>query len=96
MPTLVDLKPLDKYQLWVKYADGTEGTVDLSDFAGQGVFALWNDYREFGKAHVGSSGEITWNDDVDLDSDAIYLQLTGKKPDDIFPKLRELIQHAGD
>ncbi len=96
MPKPIAVKALDNYRLWVKYADDVEGTVDLSEFAGQGVFELWNDYREFEKAHIGSSGEIAWNDDVDIDSDAIYLQITGKKPEDIFPKLRELIQHAGD
>ncbi|MBM4084541.1 MAG: DUF2442 domain-containing protein, partial [Planctomycetes bacterium] len=28
--------------------------------------------------------------------DALYLKITGKKPEDIFPKLRELVQHARD
>ncbi len=96
MPTPISVKALDHYRLWIKYADGIEGTVDLSDFAGHGVFELWNDYREFEKAHIGSSGEIAWNDDVDMDSDAMYLRITGQRPEDIFPKLRELIQHAGN
>jgi hypothetical protein len=90
----IDLKVLDKYRLWLRYSDNVEGVVDLSDLVGQGVFALWKDYQEFQKAHIGSSGEIAWNDDVDLDSEAIYLKITGKKPEDIFPSLRELIQHA--
>jgi hypothetical protein len=96
MPTLIQVKPLENYSLWASYSDGVEGVVDLSDFAGQGVFALWNDYQQFLQAHIGPSGEIAWNDDVDIDSDAIYLKLTGKKPEDIFPRLRELIPHAGD
>ncbi len=96
MPRLVQVEARDNYELWVKYSDGVEGIADLSDFAGQGVFTLWNDYGEFRKAHIGSSGEIAWNDEVDIDSDAIYLKITGKKPEDIFPKLRELIQHARD
>lgn len=94
MPNLIDVKPLENYRLWAKYSDGVKGVVDLSDFAGKGLFALWDDYTEFQKAHVGSSGEIAWNDDVDIDSDAIYLKITGKKPEDIFPKLRELMQRA--
>ncbi len=96
MPRLIEVQARDNYKLWVKYSDGVEGIVDLSDFAGQGVFALWNDYGEFRKVHIGSGGEIVWNDEVDIDSDAIYLKITGKKPEDIFPKLRELIQHARD
>ena len=91
MPTLIEVKPLDNYRLWIKYSDGIEGVVDLSDIAGDGVFALWNDYREFQKVHIGPSGEIAWGEQVDLCPDALYLKITGKQPEDLFPKLRELI-----
>jgi hypothetical protein len=94
MPTPIEVKPYDHYRLWVKYSDGVEGTVDLSHLAGNGVFALWNDYAEFEKAHIGPGGEIAWSDQIDLCPDAIYLEITGKRPEDIFPKLRELAQYA--
>ncbi len=96
MPTVTEVKPLKDYRLWVRFSGGVEGTVDLSDFVGKGVFANWNDYREFEKVHIGPSGEIAWSDVIDMDPDAIYLKITGKKPEDLFPKLRELIQYAGD
>ncbi len=89
-----NLKPLDNYHLWLKFSDGVEGVVDLSPLVGKGVFELWNDYAEFEKAVIGSSGEIVWNDQVDLDGIALYLKITGKQPSDIFPKLREAMEHA--
>jgi hypothetical protein len=89
-----EVKPLDNYRLWIKFSDGIEGVIDLSNLAGKGVFALWNDYRKFEKVSIGSGGEIAWNDQVDLCPDAVYLKITGKRPEDIFPKLRELIQYA--
>ena len=58
MPIPVEVRPLDRYRLWVKYSDGVEGIADLSDLVGKGVFALWNDYEEFKKVHIGASGEI--------------------------------------
>ena len=94
MPTPIEVKALDDYRLRVKYSDGVEGVVDLSDIAGQGVFALWNDYREFEKVHIGPGGEIAWSDQIDMCPDAIYMRITGQKPEDVFPKLRELTQHA--
>ena len=95
MPRPIQVKPLENYRLWVKFSDGVEGIADLSHLVGQGVFALWNDYREFQKAHIGSSGEIAWGEKVDICPDAIYLKITGKKPEDLFPKLRELsVQYA--
>ena len=90
MPRPIQVKPLENYRLWVEFSDGVEGIVDLSHLAGQGVFAIWNDYREFQKVHIGSSGEIAWSEEIDICPDAIYLKITGKKPEDLFPKLREL------
>lgn len=93
LPVLKEVKPLRNFRLYVKFSDGAEGEVDLSEFAGKGVFALWNDYPQFEKVVIGSSGELVWNEDVDLDGLGIYLRLTGKKPEDVLPKLREL-SHA--
>lgn len=93
---VVEIEVLPNYRLRLKYADGVEGIVDLSDYVGKGVFAVWEDPRELARVKVGSSGELVWNDQVDLDPDALYLRLTGKKPEDIFPKLRELMPYDGD
>jgi hypothetical protein len=93
IPVLQEVKPLDKFCLYLKYSDGVEGRVDLSEFAGKGVFALWNDYSQFEKVTIGSSGELVWNEDVDLDGLGMYLKLTGKKPEDVLPKLQQL-SHA--
>src|SRR5215208_160018 len=93
IPVLQEVKSLDKFCLYLKYSDGVEGRVDLSEFAGKGVFALWNDYSQFEKVTIGSSGELVWNEDVDMDGLGMYLKLTGKKPEDVLPKLQQL-SHA--
>lgn len=94
MAAPTEVKPLDNYRLWVKFSDGVEGIVDLSEFAGKGVFALWNDYRGFQSVRIGPDGEIAWSDQIDMCPDAIYLKITGKKPEDLFPTLQELMQYA--
>lgn len=90
LPVPEEVKPLENFCLYVKFSDGREGVVDLSEFAGKGVFTLWNDYSQFEAVSIGSGGELVWNEDVDLDGIGIYLRLTGKKPEDIMPRLREL------
>ena len=35
MPIPVEVRPLDRYRLWVKYSDGVEGIADLSDLVGK-------------------------------------------------------------
>jgi hypothetical protein len=96
MPDAIEVKPLDNYRLWISFSDGVEGVVDLSELVGKGVFSSWTDYQQFEKVHLGPGGEIAWDDQIDMCADALYLKLTGKKPEDIFPMLRELIQYAGN
>jgi uncharacterized protein DUF2442 len=36
IPILKEVKPLENFCLHVKFSDGTEGKVDLSEFAGMG------------------------------------------------------------
>jgi hypothetical protein len=90
LPVLLEVKPLHDFCLHVRFSDGIEGKVDLSEFAGKGVFNIWSDYRQFENVSIGSGGELVWNEEVDMDGLAIYLRLTGKKPEDVLPKLRDL------
>ena len=71
----VEVRPLARYRIWLRYQDGTEGEVDLSHLAGKGVFA---------QVKLGSHGQIEWPGELDLCPDALYLTLTGKRPEDIF------------
>ena len=86
----VQVKALSDYRLWVKYSDGIEGVVDLSHLAGRGVFSLWNDYGAFQKVHIGHGGEIAWSDSIDICPDTIYMRITGKTPQQLFPSLKTM------
>jgi hypothetical protein len=87
-------KALDGFRLWLRFSDGLEGIADLSDLAGRGVFAAWNTPGTFAKVVVTDSGAVAWPDEIDLCPDALYLRVTGKSPEDLFPTLRELPAHA--
>ena len=89
-----EVKVLNGYRLWLRYADGAEGEVDLSDLAGRGVFEAWNDHRFFEGVHIDESGALALSNDLDLCPDALYLRLTGKTAEDIFPKLKAMGVHA--
>jgi len=91
---VVEVRALADYRLWVRYADGVEGIVDLSHLAGKGVFALWDDYAAFERVYVGSSGQIAWSDSVEICPDAVYMRITGKAPQELFPGLEHSKVHA--
>jgi hypothetical protein len=90
MPKPIDVRALTNWEIWLRYDDGTEGTVDLSDLAGRGVFAAWSDPAFFRSVRLGRHGAIEWGTEIDLCPDALYLRLTGKSPDELFPALRSL------
>jgi len=94
MRRITEVKVLQDYRLDLVFDDGVCGTVDLSEMAGKGVFALWRDYPAFERVRIGSSGELVWSDQIDLCPDSLYLKVTGKKPEDIFPKLAREPIHA--
>ena len=83
----VQVKALPNCKIWVRFADGVEGEVDLSHLAGRGVFSLWRQPGGFEAVHIGPSGEIAWSDEVDICPDSVYLRLTGKTPEEVFPNL---------
>jgi hypothetical protein len=89
----VAVKPLSDYRIWLRYQNGEEGEVDLSDLAGRGVFALWNDYSIFEKVNIAEDGAIYWNEEVEICPDAAYLKMTGKNPEEVFPTLKPSV-HA--
>ena len=80
-----DVKALPNYRLRIAYSDGTAGEVDLSDLAGRGVFALWDQPGAFESVRITPWRAIAWSDDVELCADALYLRLTGKAPEEVFP-----------
>jgi len=91
---IINVTILQNYKVRLEYADGEKGIADLSHLVGKGVFALWNDYTTFQNVKIGSSGELLWNDQVDLCPDSLYLQITNQEPEDLFPSLKRKVANA--
>ena len=96
MPAAIEVKPLEDFRIWLRFSDGVEGIVSLSEFRGKGVFELWETDDQFRSVRIGEGGGIEWGDQIDLCPDALYLKITGKTPEELFPSLRKLVQHAGN
>jgi len=79
MKYIAKVEVLKDYKLRLEFADGAAGIADVSALVGKGVFSLWNDYVEFRKVQIGSSGELVWGDQIDLCPDALYMKITGKQ-----------------
>lgn len=87
---LIDISPKDGFRLFLRYDDGTAGEVDLSSYAGKGVFAAWLEPGEFEQVRLAEAGHPEWPGGIDLCPHALYLDLTGKSPQEVFAALRKL------
>jgi hypothetical protein len=91
--TSVEVQPNHKLRL--RYDDGVEGVVDLSNDVGKGIFAPWKDPKFFATVKIERGGRaLIWSDELDLCADALYLEITGKPPEDLFPALKHEPTHA--
>lgn len=91
---LEEVKPKENFRLYLRYDDGASGEVDLSRYAGRGVFSAWLEPGVFEQVRLADAGHPEWPKGIDLCPDALYMQLTGKKPDEFFPALSHLPAHA--
>jgi hypothetical protein len=74
-----EAKVLDHYKVFLRFEDGVQGEADFSDFAGKGVFASWNDYKNFCEVDITHKGRVLeWKGELDFCADSLYLQLTTK------------------
>lgn len=91
---LLEVSPRENFRLFVRYDNGEQGEVDLSGYVGRGVFKAWLVPGAFERVRLAETGFPEWPDGIDLCPDALYLQLTGKLPEEVFPSLSHLPAHA--
>ena len=68
--------------------------MDLSGFVGKGVFVAWNNPDVFEQFSLAEVGHPEWPGGLDLCPDFLYMQLTGKRPEQVFPAWRDIPVHA--
>jgi hypothetical protein len=80
---VVKVEYLDDYRLHLRFEDGVEGVIDVSDLVKfTGVFAPLEDKAYFAQVHVNPDiGTICWPNDADLDPDVLYAAITGEPID---------------
>ncbi len=78
-PIHVEVRP--NRHIFVCFADGTEGVVDVSRYSGKGVFRAWDLHPKlFAQVHISDYASIAWNDLLDINPAQVYKELTGRDP----------------
>jgi hypothetical protein len=91
---IIEAKPVGRFQVFLRFDNGASGTVDLSGFAGRGVFSAWSSEGVFEQLSISTVGALQWPGDLDLCPDSLYLQMTGKSAPEVFPAMRSSLVHA--
>jgi hypothetical protein len=75
------------YRLHLRFEDGVEGIVDVTEFVPfTGVFAPLKDKTYFARVRVDADiGTICWPNGADLDPDVLYAAVTGEAIDVVKP-----------
>jgi len=73
IPKVVEVRTLEGYRLWVRFADGVSGTVNLSDELWGPMFEPLKDKAIFSRAVIHPELEtVTWPNGADLAPGFLY------------------------
>jgi len=77
---LIAAWPLERYQLWLAYADGTEGAVDLEDQLATWSLEPLRDLGEFRQLRLDRGQNLlVWPGGTLLDPEALYRELSQRR-----------------
>jgi hypothetical protein len=78
--SIVSVKPLTDYRLWLRFDDGVEGEVDLAKLVRlEGIFEPLQKRAFFIRVAVNNEiGTICWPNGADLDPDVLYSKISGQ------------------
>ena len=80
IPQLVDARPAKGYRVWLRFSDGTEGEVDLSDELWGDVFEPLKDPDTFRQLQVHPELKtLVWPSGADFAPEFLYEKLRPSK-----------------
>jgi len=79
MKDIVEARPLDGYELYLRFEDGTDGVVDIAKLIFfHGVFEPLESRAYFEQVQVNTElGTVFWPNGADLDPDVLHAVVSG-------------------
>ncbi len=76
-------------ELELTFENGVSGTVDFSELAKSALFdPLTNDEFFRSVSIIRDGRALAWKEELEICADSLFLRITGKHPEDIFPKAK--------
>ncbi|MCZ8357850.1 MAG: DUF2442 domain-containing protein [Microcystis sp. LE19-388.1G] len=82
---IIEVKPLNNYQLYLKFEDNQEGIINLEEIIKfVGIFQPLKDLNFFKTVKINPDwGTIYWENGADLDPDVLYSLITNQSLNDL-------------
>lgn len=81
----VEVFALPEYKLQVRFEDEVAGIIDLKPLVQKGIFTVLQNERLFAEVKFNQLA-IFWSEELEIDLLNVYLELSGKSLDELFPK----------
>ena len=76
IPRVLDARHAGNYKIWLRFADGLEGTIDVSDVLWGPVFEPLKDVTEFAKLYADPECKtVVWPNGADLAPESLHERL---------------------
>ena len=77
---IIEARPLENYQVRIRFAKGLQGEIALSDLVRKGVFAAWHGPEEFRKVYIDpETHTLAWPGGIDLCPDLLHEDLLAQR-----------------
>ncbi len=78
IPKPIQVKAINQYLIWLKFADNSEGHIDLSYLIDKPVFKSWLNPIFFNKVYIDTeTNAIAWDENIELCPDNMYFKIKG-------------------
>ncbi len=79
-------------KLRLTFENGVSGTVDFSEMATSPLFSSLKNDKFFESVSIIRNGRaLAWGEELEICADSLFLRITGKKAEDIFPKTKAAV-----
>lgn len=82
----VEVEARDGWRIWVAFADGVSGEIDLSDMVDEPICSAWRDPAFWRSVQITNQRAMAWNEDIELCADSLYMDLAGLTLREIYPR----------
>lgn len=66
MESIIEVKPLDNFYVWIKFADNFSASINIKPFITTGISSKLSDPDYFKQVRIDPFGGITWENGFDF------------------------------